>query len=203
MKIGRPLKCLGLGLVAAVLALTLTAPAGACVGKTLVIGSKGTVQQDILAEILAILISERTGTTVKIVKFDSTAAVHEALLKADLDMYIEYTGVGQTEILKGGAVSDPEALYQSVKEAYNQDLNLIWLKPLGFEEPRAVPAAVPAQAAPVVRKDTLKKFPALARLINKLGGAIPAEAMADLEAQATAKGAKDVARDFLKNGRFI
>ncbi|BCR05938.1 lipoprotein [Desulfuromonas versatilis] len=195
-------KRLGSGLVAGmlILAMVLPLPAEACVGKTLVVGSKGTLQQEILAEMLSVLIGERTGTTVKVVRLDSTAAAHEALMKADLDMYVEYTGVGQVEILKKAPLEDSEALYQAVKETYNQDLNLVWLKPLGFEGQEA---AAGGQAAPVVRKDTLKKFPALARLINKLGGAISPQAMQDLEAQAAQITAKEVARNFLKEGKFI
>ncbi|WP_432822542.1 glycine betaine ABC transporter substrate-binding protein [Trichloromonas sp.] len=193
-----------LGALAVVLLATaLAVPAGACVGKTLVIGAKGTLQQELLAEMISILIAERTGTTIKVVKYETTAEVHDALMKADLDMYVEYTGVGQLEVLKGEAVSDPAAQYQAVKDVYNQDLNLVWLEPLGFDEPRVVAAGVPAQAAPVVRKDTLKKFPALARLINKLGGAISGETMLNLEAQAAKDGPRDAARKFLKDGRFI
>ncbi len=189
--------------VALCLVVAIASSAGACVGKTLVIGSKGTAQQDILAEMLSILIVERTGTTVKVVKFDSTATIHDALLKADLDMYIEYTGVGQVEVLQKAALADPAALYQTVKATYNQDLNLVWLKPLGFNASDIGKGDFPAEPAPVVRKDTLKKFPALARLINKLGGAISVEAMHDLEQQVSEKSPRDVARQFLKAGRFI
>ncbi len=190
-------------LVLSMVAVALALPAGACVGKTLVIGAKGTLQQELLAEMISIMITERTGTTIKVAKYATTAEVHEALMKADLDLYVEYTGVGQVDVLKGAAVSDPAAQYQAVKAAYNQDLNLIWLEPLGFDDPRVVGPGVPAQAAPVVRKDTLKKFPALARLINKLGGTISNAAMQDLEAQAAKDGCRDVARKFLKEGRFI
>jgi osmoprotectant transport system substrate-binding protein len=189
-------------LLGGVLLLGLTAPASACVGKSLTIGSKGGAQQDVLAQMLAILISERTGTTVKVAHFDSTAAVHRALLKADLDMYVEYTGIGQVEILGRPAVADAEALFQAVKTSYNEDLNLIWLTPLGFEEPSAI-SGVAAQAAPVVRKDTLKKFPALARLINRLGGSIDEEKMRELEVQVAKRPAAEVAREFLKAGKLI
>jgi len=193
---------LKLTLATLVLALLITPSAPACVGKTLVIGSKGTLQQDILAEILSTLISERTGTTVKIVRFDSTAATHEALMKADLDMYVEYTGVAQGEILKQ-PVADSQALYESVKSAYNRDLNLVWLKPLGFSEPSSVVDNALSEAAPVVRKDTLKKFPALARLIDKLGGAISQEAMVELEKRAAGGNLREVVREFLKGARLI
>ena len=183
--------------------LGLAGPAAACVGKTLTIGSTGSVQQDLLAEMLSLLIGERTGTTVKVVRFPTTAAAHEALLKADLDMFVEYTGAGQLEVLKGEPIADAGALFQAVKARYNEELNLVWLQPFGFDEPTAVKVAIPAQAAPVVRKDTLKKFPALSRLINKLGGTIDATTIHSLEARAGKGNARDVARDFLKSNRLI
>lgn len=191
-------------LLALALLFALALPAGACVGKTLVIGSAGTLQQDLLAQMINLLISERTGTTVKVVRYDNAAKAHDALMDADLDILVEYTGVGQVTILKGEGLTDPDALYQAVKEGYNQQYNLIWLTPFGFEEASLAPAEkVPAQAAPVVRKDTLKKFPALARLINKLGGAVSGEAMAALEKEAQGGDIQGVARRFLKNGRYI
>ncbi len=175
----------------------------ACVGKTLVVGTTGTVQQDLMAQMLSLLITERTGTTVKVVKLDSSQAAHEALLKADLDMYVEYTGVGQVQILQKQAIADTAQLYKAVKATYNEELNLIWLKPLGFENKSVSPAGVAAEAAPVVRKDTLKKFPALARLINKLGGRIDAATLATLETAASGGDSKKVAREFLRQNRLI
>ena len=190
------------------LALALTGlagwrPAAACVGKTLVVGALETPQQQVLAQLLAILIGERTGTTVKVVPAASHAAAHEALLRADLDMYVEYTGIGQVQLLGGAPIADQGALYKAVKERYNQELNLVWLEPFGFVDPRLAPAGAVAEAAPVVRKDTLKKYPALARLINKLGGVIDQATMQKLEAAAGSGNAKDVARKFLKDNRLI
>ena len=64
-------------------------------------------------------------------------------------------------------------------------------------------AGTVAEAAPVVRKDTLKKFPALARLINKLGGSIDDATMAELEKASADGNSREVARNFLKKNRFI
>ncbi|TYO96369.1 osmoprotectant transport system substrate-binding protein [Geothermobacter ehrlichii] len=178
-------------------------PASACVGKTLVIGATEEPQQQVLAQLLAVLISERTGTTVKIVRHKTHRQLHEALLRAELDMYVEYTGVGQVEILGRDPISDPKALYAAVKQSYNSELNLIWLKPFGFDAPGVAPADVPAEAAPVVRKDTLKKFPALARLINKLGGRIDLATIRRLEDEAASRPPEQVARNFLKANRLI
>ena len=175
----------------------------ACVGKTLVVGALDNPQQQVLAEMLSVLIGERTGTTVKVVSVAGHAEAHDAMIRAEMDMYVEYTGVGQVIILKEQPIADSDELYKAVKERYNQDLNLIWLKPFGFSDERYAPEGTVAVAAPVVRKDTLKKFPALARLINKLGGSIDDSTMKELETASAAGNSRDVARKFLKEKRFI
>lgn len=196
--------CVGKFVLLLLLLTALTVPKlHACVGKTLLVGAMESPQQQLLAQMLSILISERTGTSVKVVPIAGHAEAHEALLRADLDMYVEYTGIGQVTLLKEPPIADPDLLYRAVKERYNQELNLIWLKPFGFADPGIAPAGTVADAAPVVRKDTLKKFPALARLINKLGGAIDVAAMKKLEADSTSGNYKEVARKFLKANRFI
>lgn len=195
--------CVGLTALVVLCGLGWVRPATACVGKTLMVGALESPQQQVLAQMLAILISERTGTTVKVVPQAGHAEAHEALLTAELDMYVEYTGVGQVTLLKGAPIGDADGLYQAVKESYNQDLNLVWLQPFGFDDQRMSPGGISAQAAPVVRKDTLKKFPALARLINKLGGSIDLATMQKLEVECAASGARDTARKFLKENRFI
>lgn len=177
--------------------------ASACVGKSLIVGALDSPQQKVLAEMLSILISERTGTSVKVVPVDDHQNAHEALLRADLDMYIEYTGISQVVLLKDQPIADSKALFQSVKDRYNQELNLVWLQPFGFSATELAPAGTVADAAPVVRKDTLKKFPALARLINKLGGTIDAATMDELEKASSGGNSREVARSFLKKNRFI
>ena len=188
----------------ALLAVAATAPsARACVGKSLVVGAMESPQQQVLAQMLSILISERTGTSVKIVPIIGHAEGHEALLRADLDMYVEYTGIGQVVLLNDAPIADSKALFDAVKGRYNRELNLVWMQPFGFSETTIAPAGTVADAAPVVRKDTLKKFPALARLINKLGGSIDAATMAELEKACADGNSREVARSFLKKNRFI
>lgn len=178
--------------------LPLAPTTEACVGKTLHVGTAGSDRQDLLAHALATLISERTGTTIKVVRYDSLLIAHETLLKAELDIAVEFTGHARTEILKQPAIADAAALYAAVKESYNQELNLIWLAPLGYSDAKL------GQAATVVRKDTLKKFPALARLLDKLGNKFDEATMQRLEAQIKGgKSAQDVARTFLKEQKLI
>ena len=190
-------------LAALLLVGTSVQQSAACVGKSLTVGALDNPQQQVLAQMLSILISERTGTTVKIVPIGGHAEAHDALLRADLDMYVEYTGVGQVLLLKDKPIADSKVLFQSVKDRYNQELNLVWMQPFGFSEESVAPEGTVADAAPVVRKDTLKKFPALARLINKLGGAIDGATMDELEKACANGNSRDVARNFLKKNRFI
>lgn len=200
----RPVSLLiGLAMLILLVAGVPAQPASACVGKSLVVGALDNPQQQVLAQMLSILISERTGTSVKIVPVEGHAEAHEALLRADLDMYVEYTGVGQVVLLKDQPIADAKELFQAVKDRYNQELNLVWMQPFGFSEAALAPAGTVADAAPVVRKDTLKKFPALARLINKLGGAIDASTMDELEKASSDGNSREVARNFLKKNRFI
>ncbi|WP_305043563.1 glycine betaine ABC transporter substrate-binding protein [Geoalkalibacter sp.] len=177
--------------------------AAACVGKTLTIGTTGGPQQTLLAEMVALLITERTGTTVKVETFDSFERLHQAQLKAEVDITIGYTAQGQLDVLGGEPIADAAALFEAVKARYNQDLNLVWLEPFGFDLGAQGAAGIPDQAAPVVRKDTLRKFPALARLISRLGGTINEDTLARLEQQSQAQGARDVARIFLRENRLI
>ncbi len=197
------IKVLQSAIVLLLLMCCVSGAALACVGKTLEIGTTGSAQQDVLANIIAELIGERTGTSVKVVSFRSSDEAHAALLKADIDMYVEYTGVGQTVILQAQPLADAAELYKAVKERYNRELNLVWLKPFGFDAAQSLGVALPAEAAPVVRKDTLKKFPALSRLINKLGGKIDKQTIEALVRDATAGNAKQVAHTFLKINHLI
>ena len=121
--------------------------ASACVGKSLVIGAMENPQQQVLVQMVSILISERTGTTVKIVPIVGHAEAHEALLRADLDMYVEYTGIGQVVLLNDEPIADSKVLFDAVKDRYNRELNLIWMQPFGFSVEEIAPAGTVAEAA--------------------------------------------------------
>ena len=179
-----------------VVALCLfSSPVLPCVGRTLVIGADRSSKGRFAAQVLAILINERTGTTVKIADFPDGEAVHKGLAAGEVDIAVEYVNRAAARV---GLVAseDPESALKAVKAAYMEKLNLAWLPPLGFTE-RGDPRGA---AAPVVRKDTLKKFPALPRLIAKTEGVLPDGIMASL---AGAGDPAKAARDFLRGKKLI
>ena len=64
----------------------------ACVGKSLIIGSVNGPDNSVMAEMLSILITERTGTTVVVKSYNDYKALGEAMKKGEIDIMLDYTG---------------------------------------------------------------------------------------------------------------
>ena len=183
-------------LSAVTILLTLGAvPAVACVGKTLIIGADPSPEGQLVAQVIAILINERTGTTVKIQNFDDPDAVHRELSTGDVDIAVEFPAraLGRLGL---EVPADPATAYTEAKAAYLERLNLVWLPALGYHDPSGSPGV----AAPVAQKHTLKKFPALPRLIAKTKDILPDETLARL---AAAREPANTAREFLRQKKLI
>jgi osmoprotectant transport system substrate-binding protein len=204
--------------VVAVVALALLAasvaayrpPAEACVGKTIFVGRLPGREQEVLAEIFSWMVSERTGTTIQTKSYPDSRTMQTALQGADVDLYLEDQGVAMREIL-GLPVSGNQAeLRETVRREYEQRFNLVWLEPWGMTGRSAqvavagpAVAATPTLVAPVIRKDTLKKFPALSRLVNKLAGVVDNATLAKLTQESERRPAREVVKQFLKEKRLI
>lgn len=202
-----------LAAVAAGLVLALSTaywPAEACVGKTVFLGRLPGREQEVLTEIFSWMVSERTGTTIQVKSLPDSRAMHAALQTADVDLYLEDQGLAFRDIL-GLPPGDAGAVQrETVRREYEQRFNLIWLEPWGMTG-RPAPAAVagpggpgaPGLVAPVIRKDTLKKFPALSRLVNKLAGVVDNATLARLVQESEKRPAREVVKQFLKEKRLI
>jgi len=134
------------GLVAGVmlLALMLLAPAVAPVygqgtGKpTVSVGSKAFTEQLIVGNMVAQLLESKGYPVNRKLGLGTTGLVHAALLKGDVDIYVEYTGTGLVTILKQPVIGDPQAAYDVVKKMYAEQFHLIWAKPWGFNNTYAL-----------------------------------------------------------------
>jgi osmoprotectant transport system substrate-binding protein len=177
-------------------------PVEACVGKTIFLGRLPGREQEVLAEMLIWMVSERTGTTIQTKSFTDSRATHAALQTADIDLYLEDQGVALREILGQPAGAGGPGVRDTVRREYEQRFNLVWLEPWGMTG-RAAGAAAPALVAPVIRKDTLKKFPALSRLVNKLSGVVDDATLARLVQESEKRPAREVTKQFLKDKRLI
>lgn len=101
------------------------------------IGSKRFTEQYILGHIVAELIEKNTPyKVIRKVGLGGTAVCHEALVKGDIQIYVEYTGTGLLAILKREwkPGTSPEEVYEIVKSEYKKNWNITWLLPLGFSD---------------------------------------------------------------------
>jgi len=100
---------------------------------SITIGGKQFTEQEILGEIIAILIEADTDIAVRRkLNLGGTMICFNALKAGDLDLYPEYTGTGLMNILKRGIISDPDKAYETVQREFQEQFDLVWLEPFGF-----------------------------------------------------------------------
>src|SRR5919107_1182243 len=113
---------------------------------TVTVGSKQFTEQLILGELLAQLLEDAGYPAERQIGLAGTDIVHQALVNDEVDTYVEYTGTGLLAILNmslpagtptaGAAAATPvagvDAVYDTVKEEYAEQFNVVWLDPLGF-----------------------------------------------------------------------
>jgi len=177
----------------------------ACVGRILYVGSLDTTEDKVLAQMLVLLINERTGTTVKIRYFDNNEAMYNALKENDekkrADIIIENTD-DALALLKKPRPGDLDQTYKQVKELYESELGLIWLNPFGFKNANGNENQT--ISAPLVRRDVLTNYPLLPRVLKKLAGAINDETFLTLTAKVRdGEKPKNISKDFLRTKKLI
>ncbi len=175
--------------------------ADACVGKMLTIGVLDSSEGQVLAELLSTIINERTGTTVAVRFYKSEKDLYEAVKVKQVDISIENTTRALHE-LNRPREADLNKAYEVVKTTYEREKGLIWLKPFGFLNGNG--GEGPSYTATLLRVDIINNFPALPRVIGKLGAAINDEAYGKLiRSVESGEKPKKVARDFLKSKKLI
>ncbi len=107
---------------------------------TVVVASKNFTEQFILSEIMAQMLETKTHLKV-IRKFNlgTTAICQKAMLRGDIDIYPEYTGTAYLTVLKKPYTNTlPNKLYNIVKDDYQKNYHITWLKPFGFNNTQTI-----------------------------------------------------------------
>lgn len=109
------------------------------------IGSKIFGEQYILAEMYSMLIRGYTDYSVSTkTGLGGTKIVFDALTNGEIDMYPEYTGTGLLVMLQpdkqtlDSLITDRDKTYTYVKNEFEKKYNLLWLKPIGFNNSYAL-----------------------------------------------------------------
>ena len=182
------------------------APARACVGRTLLVGHFDAPDQVMVANILAVFIDERTGTTVKLSRFGSREEAFEAVRQDRVSIYADYSAVLLARFAGERPGPDAEKNVARLKEVLNRKYNVVWLETVGYDRyfsETAKGGEKPGQAGVMLCKDALSKFPALPKLLGKLRGVLDNETMASLLRESERSDPKAVARRFLKSRKLI
>ncbi|MGB3264044.1 MAG: glycine betaine ABC transporter substrate-binding protein [Microcoleus sp.] len=129
--------------------------------KQVVICSKDFTEQVILAEILAIHIETKTDIKVERELNLGGSLCHQSLATGKIDLYVEYTGTGFTNILKQKPISDSKKVLDYLKQEYPKQFQAEWMEPLGFNNSFAI----------IVRGDDAKKLNL--QTLSQLGKAAP------------------------------
>jgi len=177
----------------------------ACVGRILYIGAMESVEGQTMAELLVLLINERTGTNVKVRYYDDNNKLHQAFQSNDeetrVDIIIENTA-DALAFMNKERLPHLDQEYQTAKALYEKELNVIWLKPFGFKNIKGIDN--PSVCAPLIRNDVLTNYPLLPRILTKLSGAIDEKTFSEMTGKVrNGDKPKNVAKDFLRAKKFI
>ncbi len=125
--------------------LDLWQPDRASGGRAVIIGSKIFTEQYLLVELFSQLINGHTDLDVDTkAGLGGTKICFEAISQGEIDVYPEYTGTGFQVILSPDKatvqklIGNPDGVYQYVKDAFEQEYQLHWLNPLGFNNTYAM-----------------------------------------------------------------
>ncbi len=176
-------------------------PPVACVGKMLYIGVSNSSGEQLLAEMLSLLINERTGTTVSIRVYRDSQVMYEAVKKGEVSILIENTQ-HSLELLGKPPEENARKAYAISKEVFRKSFNLVWLEPFG--QLRIGTGKTSAYYAPIITTDAMNNFPALPRVINKLSGMVNDEVLEKfMKAVNAGQKSRVVVKDFLRSRKLI
>jgi glycine betaine/choline ABC-type transport system substrate-binding protein len=99
------------------------------------VGSKNFTEQVVLGEIVSQHVEARLGLAVdRKLDLGGTLLAHQALTSGAIDLYPEYTGTALTAVLRLPPLTEPEAVFERVRDEYKKRFELVWLEPLGFDD---------------------------------------------------------------------
>lgn len=126
-------------LMSLIMVVSLVGCGGSTAEKTVVVGGKDFTEQDVLVQLVSELIEANTDIKVdRKAYLGGSSVVAESIETGDIDLYVEYTGTGLMSVLGEDKMNDPDEVYDLVKKRYEEEKEIKWLKPLGFNNTFAI-----------------------------------------------------------------
>lgn len=104
----------------------------------------------ILTNMAKLLIEDQTDYDVTLnTEFNGSSVIHQAMVQGEIDLYPTWTGTQLTGILRyEGENMSTEDTYNYVKEGFEDQFNMTWSAPLGFNNTYAI----------VVKEETAEQY---------------------------------------------
>lgn len=90
------------------------------------VASKDFTENEIVAEVYALAL-EDAGFKVERMFDIGSSLIHTSLISDEIDLYPEYTGTGLISILGMDPLTDPDEVYNTVKDEYENRFSVTWL----------------------------------------------------------------------------
>ena len=157
-----PLKLVGVGVLALLISLFFVLSPKKT--KDIHIATKPMTESYILGQMLALLIEQDTGLSVRLTNGvgGGTSNIHPAMLRGGFDMYPEYTGTSWEAVLKH---KDPyqDDKFTILEDAYKKQYGLEWANLYGFNNTYGL-----AVSKEIAQQYQLKTFADLAKVSHQL-----------------------------------
>lgn len=95
--------------------------------KTIRVGTKDFTENLIVGELYSLAL-EDVGYKVDRVQNIAGSIIHTSIINDEIDLYPEYTGTGLLTILKKDLITNPDEVYKTVKEGYENEFKITWLQ---------------------------------------------------------------------------
>jgi osmoprotectant transport system substrate-binding protein len=105
---------------------------------TITVGSKDFTEQFILGHMYAFMLEDAGFDVQRSLNLGGTDVAQTALENGEIDVYPEYTGTGLLNVLDMEVMTDQEEVYETVRENYEEQFNLIWLEPAPMNNTQAL-----------------------------------------------------------------
>jgi len=135
-RLRRWLSPISLLICAALIAVACAGGSGG--GDVIRVGSKDFTEQLVLGEVYALVLEDAGFQVERKLNLGGTPVAQAALESGEIDLYPEYTGTGLLTVLKEPVNSDPDEVYETVSNQYEERFGLVWLNPSPMNNTQAL-----------------------------------------------------------------
>jgi osmoprotectant transport system substrate-binding protein len=113
----------------------------ACQGagaKPVRVGSKDFTEEFIVGNMYALILESNGIPVERKLNLGGTPVLQQALVSDQVDIYPEYTGTGLLTVLKLPTNTNREQVFNTVRDQYKAQFNLVWLNPAPMNNTQAL-----------------------------------------------------------------